>query len=221
MTPSPLFSLITSFGADAGDNLSWVTHAVAGTIPGVDYASISVLGQDSQLSTVGATDPLALKADSLQSELDGGPCADAALGTAVVQSYDVVNDPRWPQYGARVAELGLRGQTALTVQAGTLRLGSLNLYSTQPGVLSLDQLVLARGYAAQAATGMLLSRRVETLNDALRSRSVISQAIGLVMERYSLDQERAFDYLVRASQTSNVKLRQVAREIVEQATVSI
>ncbi len=219
MTPSPLSSLVTAFGADAGDNLSWVTHAAAGAIPGVDYASISVVGQDNQLSTVGATDPLALKADSLQYELHGGPCTDAALETATVQSYDVVNDPRWPQYGARVAELGLRGQTALTVQAGAQRLGALNLYSTQPGLLSSDQLVLAQAYAAQAATGMLLRRRVETFNDAMRARSVISQAIGLVMERYSLDEGRAFDYLVQVSQTSNVKLRQVAREIVEQSNV--
>jgi hypothetical protein len=217
MTMSPLSSLLTSSRADAGDTLSWVTHAVADSLSRVDYASISVGVDTGEKTTVGATDPLALKADALQYELNCGPCVEAAAGAPVVQSFDVQGDARWPQYAARVAELGLRGQTALSVQSGDQRLGALNLYSTSPGSLDGDQLVLAKGYAAQAATGMLLSRRVQTLIAATRSSGLVSQAVGLVMERYSLDHDRAFQYLVRVSQTSNVKLRHVARQLVEQA----
>ncbi len=218
MTPGPLAALSASFGADAGDNLSWVTHAVVDTVPGIHCASISLISDAGALSTVGATHPLALKADSLQYSLDGGPCADVAQGTPVVRSRDVRHDPRWPRYGARVAALGLRGQTALMIRVRTLRLGSLNMYSKHAGLLSTDELAFAQGHAAQAATGILLSRQVATLGDAMASRSIISQAIGVVRERYSLSEERAFQYLVRVSQTSNVKLRDIAGEIVAQTT---
>jgi AmiR/NasT family two-component response regulator len=46
---------------------------------------------------------------------------------------------------------------------------------------------------------------------------VIGQAIGLVMARYRINEERAFQFLVRASSTSNTKLRDIAREVVREA----
>jgi GAF domain-containing protein len=209
-------SLMNALGADADDTLSWLTHAVVDALPALDYASISVL-QGGDLATVGATDPLALKADSLQYELGEGPCVAAARQSTVVPSADAASDARWPAYAARVAELGIRAQAGLPIRSGTKTLGALNLYTTRKGALGTDELTVAAGYATQAATAMLLRRRVETLTQAVSSRTIISQAIGLVMERFSLDEDRALDYLVRVSQTSNVKLRQVARELVEQA----
>jgi ANTAR domain len=214
-TLSPLVSL--EMGGD--DALTWVTRAAVDALPGVDFASISLFSGDA-LITVGSTDPLALKADSLQYELGEGPCVDAARASAVVESADVHGDSRWPLYGARAGELWVRGQTALAVQASGSTLGALNLYSTRPGLLDRTAVARARGYAVQAAKGMLMQRQVATLSDALQSRRTIGQAIGLVMERYGLDEDRAFQYLVRVSQTSNVKLRQIARELVEQSNAS-
>jgi ANTAR domain len=217
MNAGPLSSLLDLSGSEAGDTLSYVTHAVADCITGVDYASISVLGADGELSSVGATDPLALKADSLQYQLHEGPTAAAVTGTLTVQSADVAQDSRWPLYGERVAELGLRGQTALLLQSGDQLLGALNLYSTSARILTGEQLLIAEAYAARAATGMLVSRRLDTLSATMRSHDLIPQAVGLVMERYSLDQQRAFDYLVKVSRASNVKLRNVAGELLAAA----
>lgn len=211
--PHPLMNAV---GAGADDTLSWLTHAVLDAVPGPDYASIGVTHAGDS-ATVGATDPLALKADSLQHELGEGPCVAAVSHSAVVQSADVANDSRWPTYAARVAELGIHAQAGLPIRSAGKTLGALNLYATRCGAFDPGDLALAAGYAAQAATAMQLRRRVETLTEAVTSRSIISQAIGLVMERYTLDEDRAMDYLVRASQTSNVKLRQVARELLEQA----
>lgn len=58
------------------------------------------------------------------------------------------------------------------------------------------------------------ARHDETLNHALVTRGRIGQAIGIVMERYTLDPDRAFGFLVRTSQTSNTKLHTVAERIV-------
>ena len=43
---------------------------------------------------------------------------------------------------------------------------------------------------------------------------MIGQAIGILLERYRIDADRAFQFLMRASSSSNIKLRDVADEIV-------
>ena len=59
---------------------------------------------------------------------------------------------------------------------------------------------------------------VTTLNDALQTRLHIGQAQGLLMARYALNPDQAFALLVRISQSENVKLRDVAAQIVAEAT---
>lgn len=56
------------------------------------------------------------------------------------------------------------------------------------------------------------------LNQALESRKSIGQAIGILKERYRIAQDRAFQFLVRGSSTSNIKLRDVASELVTSST---
>ena len=212
---SPLLSLLNPPGNDA---LSWITHAARDTIPGVDFASISVAHTGGYFETVGSTDPLALKADELQYELLEGPCLEAAFGTPVASSDDVSNDPRWLVYGGRAAELGVKAQAAFALHSGKRTLGGLNLYSTS--AFSLRPTVKALGvrFAAQAASAMEVAHRLDTLTEALVARKTIGQATGIVMERFGLDEERAFQYLVRLSQTTNVKLRAVAGELVAQTS---
>ena len=159
MTPTPqaLPALISLLGSVSDDALSWVTHSTL-TIGGVAFASITVAHSEGQLETVGSTDPLALKVDALQYELLEGPCLDAAYGMALVHSGDVRTDARWPRYGERVGELGIRAQAALAIYDGPRTLGALNLYSTSPDALEPASLVAARRLADQAATAMKITR---------------------------------------------------------------
>jgi hypothetical protein len=73
---------------------------------------------------------------------------------------------------------------------------------------------LAQGLAEQAGTAVEATGGVSTLTDALLSRQVISQAIGIIMERSELNSTRAFEYLVRTSEASQRTLRFVASELV-------
>src|SRR5690606_1122688 len=90
-------------------------------------------------------------------------------------------------------------------------LGGLNLYSTQTDTIDPDVQHVAELFATHAALALGRARHVEDLNTALQTRKVIGQAIGIVMERYQLDEDRAFQFLVRVSSHSNVKLRDVAQ----------
>jgi ANTAR domain len=76
---------------------------------------------------------------------------------------------------------------------------------------------LARGIAQRAEPAVGATAGVSALTDAVFSRQVISQAIGIVMERFELNSTRAFEYLVRTSQASQRKLRFVAAELVTRA----
>lgn len=58
------------------------------------------------------------------------------------------------------------------------------------------------------------------MTEALATRNVIGQAVGIVMERYKVDSDRAFAFLVRLSQTRNTKLRTVATALVDQSNTN-
>jgi hypothetical protein len=75
---------------------------------------------------------------------------------------------------------------------------------------------LASGYG-QAVTGDLGASGVDVLDEAVRGRHVISQAVGIAMERFGLSSARAFDYLVQVSRSSQLRLGVVATEMVAHA----
>ncbi len=76
---------------------------------------------------------------------------------------------------------------------------------------------MAELFAVHAALALGHAQREEQLTTALGSRKTIGQAIGIVMERFGVDDNLAFGYLARVSRDSNIKLRDIAHERVEQA----
>lgn len=91
----------------------------------------------------------------------------------------------------------------------------LNLYSTSQRDIDPDAEQIADLFAAHAAIALSHALDRENFNEALQSRKVIGQAIGIVSERYQMDEDGAFAFLVRASSHGNLKLRDVAQEIVD------
>ncbi|MEP6666345.1 MAG: GAF and ANTAR domain-containing protein [Nocardioidaceae bacterium] len=200
---------------DVNQTLSMLTASALETIPGVDHVSITVRERRGRLSTLAPTDLLAVAIDDLQYELREGPCYEAALeGEGVLLATDLAHDQRWPAYGPRAAALGVGSQMGLSLVADGGSRAVLNLYSERVGGFDDDR-EMAELFASHAALVLGYARTVKDLDEAINSRTVIGQAIGILMERYDLDEDRAFGFLTRVSQTSNVKLRQVARELVE------
>jgi PAS domain-containing protein len=60
-----------------------------------------------------------------------------------------------------------------------------------------------------------LRDEVDGLRQAMRSRAIIDQAKGMLMERYGCTPDEAFDRLARLSQHANVKLADIASALVE------
>jgi hypothetical protein len=206
------------FPMDVEDALEVITVGAVEAVPGIEHASVSITSKNGRIQTLAPTDLVAIQADELQYELGEGPCLDAVLDKPVVQVDDIRTDLRWPAYGPRAAkELKMGSQLAFQFRAEPHARGGLNLYSSHPYALTAETRQIGVLFANLAAVALGWNRRTQTLTEALGSRTLIGQATGIAMERYHLDPDRAFGFLVRTSQSGNIKLHDVAAGIVADA----
>lgn len=202
--------------ADLDGTLRQITAAAVEVLPEVHAASISIRHADDSLETCAPTDQFLCDLDEAQYELREGPCYDAATDTVHVIAPDLASDERFPHYGPIAVQAGVRAQVAVRLFDGPKSKGGLNLYSHNVNAFeSTDP--LSALFAHQAAVAITYANEVASLKEAVRTRTLIGQAVGIAMERYELTDDRAFAFLARLSQTRNVKLRLVAQELVAES----
>lgn len=180
-----------------------------------DYVGVSLVERRGIL-TPAATNEKLRELDESQYDLGQGPCHDAIRRHATVLVDDLATDTRWPSWGrAMVDELGIRSSLSfrLFTRAGD-SWGALNVYSTEPHAFTDEDVLHGQTVAAMCAVVLARSIHDEQLATALESRTVIGQALGMVMERYDLDEEAAFNVLRRLASQDNRKLRDLAAEVV-------
>jgi hypothetical protein len=198
---------------DLDHTLSQITAAAVEVLPEVDSCSITILHADGTLETAAPTDERLWELDRAQYELREGPCYDAALDTIHVTSPNLELDGRFPRYAAVAVRAGIRAQAAIRLFDAPKSQGALNLYSGTVGAFA-DLGSLGALFAHQSAVAIAYAHEIRELQEALNTRGLIGQAVGVVMERYKLTDQRAFAFLTRLSQHRNTKLRRVAQEIV-------
>jgi ANTAR domain/GAF domain len=198
---------------DVGESLNRIVAAATETVPGADYASITVRHPNGRLETVASTDSTAVHADELQYELREGPCYDAVTVDSTTYSRDLSSSSAWPNFGPKIASEGQLSQMGVRLSNDEGTVTGLNLYSTQRNAFA-DSEPLTRLFASHARVAMGFATELQTLKGAIGTRETIGTAIGIVMERYGLTKERAFEFLIRISQNSNTKLRDVAADVV-------
>jgi GAF domain-containing protein len=198
--------------------LRTIAEVARNSVPGFDHVGISTLTNKGKVETRAFTGDLVPRLDDLQYGLGEGPCVDTLRGDEVVAAPDIRHDRRWPRYAPEAEALGVRSQLAvrLHLESGAT-LGGINFYSTISDDVTADAAGLARLFATHSAIALGHAQERATLNEALQTRKVIGQAIGLLMERYAMNEDRAFAFLVRASSHANIKLRAIAQGLVDQA----
>jgi GAF domain-containing protein len=197
--------------------LDTIVETALPMLPGIDHVGISIKHSHGKVETVAATDQFVWELDSLQYELGEGPCMDTIHGQLVVAVEDARHAQRWPNFIPRAVQKGLRSQLAVRLFTEEGTLGGLNMYSVSRDDIDPSAPLIAELFATHATTALGRARKEDQLNVALQTRKIIGQAIGMVMERHQIDEDRAFQYLARVSQTSNMKLRDVAQELIDQA----
>ena len=204
---------------DVQSTLQRTVADAAATLDGAVYASVSLVLQRRRVETPVYTDDRALWADQLQYELGQGPCLDAVWQQDTFHIDDLAAEPRYGDWGRRVvAETGIHSGLSMqlfTDLEGVVSLGALNLYSPQPRSFDPDTRAEAEAFAAHAAIALESAQTEAHLRSGLVTRTVIGQAEGILMERLKITGDQAFGLLSRLSQDGNVKLRDVARNLVE------
>ncbi|WP_408633298.1 ANTAR domain-containing protein [Mycolicibacterium arenosum] len=206
-------SIAPPIGVDA------VLHDVSKTakelIPGVDEAGILLVGRNNTHETLGPTSSLMNQLDELQMKYHEGPCLEAALDEVVIRTDDFRDEPRFPNYAPEVVKLGVLSALSFKLYTADRTAGALNLFGFQPNLWDSEAETIGMVLAAHAAAAILASREGEQLQSALSTRDRIGQAKGIIMERFKIDDVRAFGMLRQLSQDTNTKLIEVAQRVID------
>lgn len=197
------------------DVLLDVTAAAKELIPGVDIAGVLLIGPGGSHKTLAPTSDLMFKLDDLQLATGEGPCLHAALDEIIVRTDDFRDEPRFPRYAPQVAELGLLSALSFKLYTADRTAGALNLFGREPNLWDSEAETVGSVLAAHAAAAILASREGDQLQSALSTRDRIGQAKGVIMERFKIDDVRAFAMLRRLSQDTNTKLIDVAQRVID------
>lgn len=202
----------------AAEMAAVVTRQALSAVPDAEWASLTLrrtTRRRTVYETAAWTDGIALSIDVLQYELDEGPCLDTARGQDWRRSGDVDLDARWPRWGPRAAAVGVGSVLSIALVGKNRPLGALNLYSRSSGAFAERDLVdAALLYGAHVGVVLGLSQEVSGLTVAMESRHVIGTAQGILMERFGLSVDAAFDLLKRYSSVLNIRIADLAQQVV-------
>jgi transcriptional regulator with GAF, ATPase, and Fis domain len=184
-------------------------------IPNCHYAGISIVHRNRPIDTPAATHELVRRGDELQYAFGEGPCLDAIWHYDTVISANLAEEERWQRWAPCVAaELNIRSMLALRLFTSTDLVGALNLYSKEVDAFDEDDAYTGTYLAAQIAVAVAETQQSDSLRIAALNRTIIGQAQGILMERYKIDAEEAFNVMRRVSQDNNIKVIRVADELV-------
>jgi GAF domain-containing protein len=201
--------------------LGEITAVARRNIPGTEATSITLI-RDERGFTAAHSGEMALAADELQYAQGYGPCLDAGRGNVVLRVDDMQDEPRWPDYAAKVLAEGVRSSLSVPLPYQGTSIGALNNYATRPAAFATaDSLAAALEVAEAIAVAVLnadalaqLGHQAQHIRRAMDSRAVIEQAKGVLMAQRHIDADQAFEVLREASQRYNRKLRDIAHGIV-------
>jgi GAF domain-containing protein len=173
------------------------------------------------VTTVASSDERASQVDEIQYGYDQGPCLTSLETGEIVLIEDLAEDDRWKAYKMPALAHGVRSSLSLPLGTDGEVIGALNIYATAPHAFGQQEQLAARHFAGEVSRALALAVRMaeraemsEHLQKALASRAVIDQALGVVMGQNRCTVDEAFEMLRTISQNRNVKIREVAAEII-------
>jgi ANTAR domain/GAF domain len=200
--------------------LQLVVELARSCVSGADGVSVSLL-RHGRLSTVAASDQTILDMDADQYATGEGPCVDASMKGRWFHAESLATETRWPSFIPQARDLGINAILSSPLNAFDQPVGALNIYSRTASTFDVKAQETAAVFAQKASVilsdaraGVSDSQMGFRFQEALRSREIISLAMGVIMEREGMDEEQAFAALLRLSLYSGVALRRRAEEMV-------
>jgi len=205
------------------ETLTRVAELAVQAIPGADGAGLTLLEKD-RSDTIVATAPFVSAVDAVQYGLGQGPCISAAAKATTMRSGSLGGDSRWPQFGSKVARMDVHSALSLPLVTSDGVVGAMNVYAHAKQAFSDRSVEVGQLFAVPAAIAvqnaqvLAQTKRLATqLQEALSTRAVIDQAIGILMSRSGVSADEAFSRLRTLSQNQHQRLNAVAQSVVDQA----
>lgn len=219
--PATVFTALAEIvyqGSDATDVYTAICIAATLVVSGCDHASL-LIRRNGEYITIAASDRIAQRIDDFERSVGDGPCVDAIEEEAPQIEPDLTTPCQWPKLAARlVAETPVRGAMGFRMLVNQRKTGALNLFSDTANAFDNDsagQAVVLAAFASVAINAIARGEDVATMRRGLVSNREIGKAIGMLMMLHGMSEEDAFALLRRHSQHLNIKLADVARQIVE------
>ena len=203
---------------DVQHTLDKMCALLVDTVEGCSHAVVTVVSNQ-DLESPAASDDIGPAVDAIQFEVDDGPCVQAIKEHQTVVTDDLMTETRWPRFSRRAVEAtGVRSMLAFRLFVAGDTLGSLNLYSKQPGAFTDESLAVGTIFAAHASVALRAARTKEDLarlREVVETRELIGQAKGILMGRRGISSQAAIDLLCRGAERLKIELRELARRVVE------
>src|SRR3954451_17706514 len=199
--------------------LDSIVNLASAMVPGADEATITMVRKDRHGYSAAATSQLASDFDVLQDETGEGPCLDAIWHQETVRVNDLGSDPRWPVLGPRAAERGIGSMLCLQLFVHRDTLGALDLLAHTESAFTDESEHIGLLLGSHAAIAAADAQNLENVTSALVTRDMIGQAKGILMERFKITAEQAFQVLAKVSQDTNRKVYAVAEDLASTGTL--
>jgi len=182
---------------------------------GCRYAGIALAARGHHTEIGAVTDVVVQTVYEAQTTTGEGPMLTAMANRIVVVIPDVSAEARWPRWREHALALGIGSVLHVPMVTRTQTVGVLSLYHDKPHAFSDDDEAIAHILAQHACVAVATARQDETMAQAIDARRLVGQALGILMERFAIDDTRAFAILKRYSQDTNTKLRDVAHHLID------
>jgi transcriptional regulator with GAF, ATPase, and Fis domain len=199
--------------------LDRVVNLAVAMVPGADEATITMVRAGRHVYSAAATGDLARGFDALMDETGEGPCMDALWNQETVRVDDLASDPRWPVLGPRGGERGIGSMLCLQLFAHRDTLGALDLVAYEKSAFTDESEHVGLLLASHAAIAVAGAQKLGHAAIALVNRDIIGQAKGVLMERFKITADQAFEVLAKVSQDTNRKVYAIAKELTRTGTL--
>lgn len=190
------------------------------------YCNIMVLRRKKPITVV-CSSPCARAMDELQYSFGDGPCLISMKTGTTIHVADTVEEQRWPEYSRAVAATGVGSILGVPLPLEDESSAALNVYSSETQGFSRQDIARAELFARHAAKALTIELRLaqadetrHNLHAAMKSRTAIDIAVGVLIGQNRCSQETALNILRRASSTRNIKLRDVALYVIASAATA-
>ena len=200
--------------------LQAVTDLAKSVLPGTLETSVCLLANDRALTPV-YSGQLALDLDETQFGKGDGPCLHAARSGELTEVVDARVERRWPGYTDVAVERGSLSSLSVPLPITEDVRGALNIYAREAGAFDEEARWVATRFAPYAGAAVGNAHAYQSAHEmaanlqiALESRAVIDLAKGILMERYKVTADQAFQALASVSMRTNTKVKAIAEQLV-------